>query len=313
MDSQSGPGDSPRFSVVIPTYNRADTVGRAIESVLNQTYPPSEVIIVDDGSRDATRARVEGFGPRVTYLPQNNAGAAAARNHGAREARHPWLAFLDSDDIWAATYLEQMAAAISGTAGVAVLYFSDAEFEDYPPPNNRWARAGFSAKAPFELIEKPIAIVFAESQPMLLPFSVFRRSEFLAAGGLWEHLPAAEDTHLFTRLGTVHAMCAVSLVGGTVKGAGEHGHRLTGEYGPSAVKHWECSVLMWQDILRTVPGLSSGYKRLLTRRIADAYWRKGVLYAKGHKLMAAAAALGRSLLHDPSVAWHAAARKLGAN
>ncbi len=206
-----------------------------------------------------------------------------------------------------------MAAAISGTAGAAILYFSDAEFEGYPPPSNRWARAGFSAKAPFELIEKPIAIVFAESQPMLLPFSVFRRSGFLAAGGLWERLPAAEDTHLFTRLGTANAMCAVSLIGGTVKGAGDNGHRLTAEFGPSAVKRWECSLLMWQDILRTVPGLSSAYKRLLTRRIADAYWRKGVLYAKCHKPLAAAAALGRSLLHDPSVAWHAAARKLGSN
>ncbi len=71
MDSRSDPGDFPRFSVVIPTYDRADTVGRAIDSVLNQTYPASEVIIIDDGSRDATRARVEKFGPRVTYQYQD--------------------------------------------------------------------------------------------------------------------------------------------------------------------------------------------------------------------------------------------------
>jgi hypothetical protein len=311
MDSRLETGDPPRISVVIPTYNRAGIVCRAIESALGQAFAPSEIIVVDDGSKDDTRSRVEAYGRRLRYVYQDNAGAAAARNRGASEAREAWVAFLDSDDVWAPSYLERMAAAILATAGSAALYFSDAEFEGYPPPKNRWARAGFSARVPYDLIVDPRAVVFAESQPMLLPFSVFKRSTFLEAGGLWERLPAAEDTHLFTRLGLTHAICAVSVLGGVVKGAEEQRHRLTGTHGPSAVTHWECAVLMWSDILRRSPDLSPAYRRLLTRRIADAYWRKALLCAKQGMLLTAAESLRQSLRHDASVARQATARKLG--
>ncbi len=310
MDTQLIRGDHPQFSVVIPTYNRADQVRNAIDSALRQTYAAAEIIVVDDGSRDSTRVRLEAYAQRVRYLHQDNAGAASARNRGAREARHPWLAFLDSDDVWLPDYLEHMAGAISGTAGAAVLYFSDADFERSPAPKNRWTRAGFDAHAPFELFEKPLAIVFAESQPMLLPFSVFNRSMFLDAGGLWERLPAAEDTHLYVRLGLLYPMCAVAFRGGTVNGGPEDAGRLTGVFGPSTVRRWDCSVLLWRDILQRTPDLPPSYRQLLTTRIAGAYWRKALLCAKNFRLLAAAKAMGFSLVHDPSVASHAATRRL---
>ncbi len=89
---------APTFSVIIPVYNGAATIARAIESVLEQSYPAFEVIVVDDGSTDETARVVAGFGRRVVYLHQANAGVSAARNNGARQSNGQWLAFLDADD-----------------------------------------------------------------------------------------------------------------------------------------------------------------------------------------------------------------------
>jgi glycosyltransferase involved in cell wall biosynthesis len=95
-----GSGELGLASVVIPTYNRAYILGQAIESVLQQSYRPLEVIVIDDGSTDDTRSVVESFGPPVRYIYQSNAGVSPARNHGLREARGEFIALLDSDDQW---------------------------------------------------------------------------------------------------------------------------------------------------------------------------------------------------------------------
>jgi glycosyltransferase involved in cell wall biosynthesis len=90
-------------SVIIPTYNRAELVSRAIESALAQTYANIEVIVVDDGSTDGTEqilSRRYGHEPRVIYLRQENKGVSAARNVGLRAARGDYVALLDSDDVW---------------------------------------------------------------------------------------------------------------------------------------------------------------------------------------------------------------------
>ena len=92
----------PTVSVVIPTFNRAGLIGRAIESVIAQVYQDWEIIVVDDGSTDETAAVVRGFagrlGKRLSYIRQRNAGSSAARNRGIDESRGAFVAFLDSDD-----------------------------------------------------------------------------------------------------------------------------------------------------------------------------------------------------------------------
>lgn len=87
-------------SVVIPCYNRAGIVGQAIGSVLNQTLPPKEVIVVDDGSTDESADVAASFGDSVKVIRTQNRGPSAARNTGIAEARGEWVAFLDSDDFW---------------------------------------------------------------------------------------------------------------------------------------------------------------------------------------------------------------------
>ena len=87
-------------SIVIPTYNRAHLVSRAVNSALQQCAPGDEVIVVDDGSTDSTGIVLAEFGERIRYIRKENGGAGAARNRGIREARNPLVAFLDSDDEW---------------------------------------------------------------------------------------------------------------------------------------------------------------------------------------------------------------------
>ena len=95
------------FSVIIPTYNRANTVLRAIQSVLNQTYTDFELIVVDDGSLDNTKEVILSVSDkRIKYLYQENKGVCAARNTGAKQASGEFLIFLDTDDTVEKTWLE---------------------------------------------------------------------------------------------------------------------------------------------------------------------------------------------------------------
>jgi len=89
---------SPKFSVIIPVYNSAKTLPKAIESVLEQTWPAHEIIVVDDGSTDNSLHLARGFSDKVRVIHQPNAGVSAARNMGAECATGDWLAFLDGDD-----------------------------------------------------------------------------------------------------------------------------------------------------------------------------------------------------------------------
>lgn len=106
-------------SAIIPTYNRAHIVCEAVDSVLTQTYPHIEVIVVDDGSKDDTLARLQHYGDRIRVVTQANAGPAAARNRGIAEARGDLIAFLDSDDIWLPSKIERQVALMQ-RAGTSV-------------------------------------------------------------------------------------------------------------------------------------------------------------------------------------------------
>lgn len=107
------------FSVIIPAYNRAETLGRAIESVLNQTFHKYELIVVDDGSTDDTKELVQKF-PAVRYYFQENKGVCAARNLGAGHSNGKWLVFLDSDDELLDNALQEFKSEIDSQPEVKV-------------------------------------------------------------------------------------------------------------------------------------------------------------------------------------------------
>ncbi|HWR06358.1 glycosyltransferase family 2 protein [Sporomusa sp.] len=131
-------GQHPIVSVVIPAYNAGMTIERTIQSVLNQTYPSYEILVVDDGSCDDTQEKVQRYGDSVHYIYQANAGAAAARNTGVNSAKGEWIAFLDADDEWHPQKLEiQMQFTTSKQDVVLVtnnpLIVRDGEQKDFSP------------------------------------------------------------------------------------------------------------------------------------------------------------------------------------
>jgi glycosyltransferase involved in cell wall biosynthesis len=174
-------------SAVIPTYNHARYVCEAVESALNQTYGRMEVIVVDDGSTDDTRARLEQYGGRVRYVHQANRGLSAARNTGIRHAKGEWVAFLDADDVWHPQKTEIQLTAISkvGDAGV-VGSPGRGPMPDTLMPNPPVKRVGVR-----ELLLR---------QPVSGSSTLVRRHCFDHVGPFDESLAAVEDRDMWLRL-----------------------------------------------------------------------------------------------------------------
>jgi glycosyltransferase involved in cell wall biosynthesis len=130
---------APQVSVIIPTYNRATLLREAIKSILRQTYQDYEIVVVDDGSTDDTAAvmkqliRQQSVGAeRIRYLFQENRGKSAALNYGLRQVRGEWIAFLDSDDQWLPTKLEEQFCAIQQCVPNSEACFTNARYINNP-------------------------------------------------------------------------------------------------------------------------------------------------------------------------------------
>ncbi|MEW5983879.1 MAG: glycosyltransferase family A protein [Acidobacteriota bacterium] len=108
-------------SVVIPTFNRASIVGEAVASALAQTHEPADVVVVDDGSTDDTASALDAYRGRILYVRQQNAGPAAARNTGIRHTKSRYVAFLDSDDLWAPEKLRAQMSLFASDPSLAVV------------------------------------------------------------------------------------------------------------------------------------------------------------------------------------------------
>ena len=109
------------ISTIIPVYNCELYLREAIQSVLDQTYSVYEVIVVDDGSTDSSTEIARQF-PQIKLLQQSHQGAAAARNHGIEHAIGEWITFLDADDLWMSTKLEEQVKILSTKKPIDIIF-----------------------------------------------------------------------------------------------------------------------------------------------------------------------------------------------
>ncbi len=188
----------PRVSVIVPVHDRAGSAPAAVASVLDQSPPPFEVIVVDDGSTDDLAGALAPFEGRIYLHRQDNAGVAAARNAGVRLARGEWLAFQDSDDLWAPDHMATLARDLAGAGPEIVCHLGDVV---YTGPGYRWSLLDLKASEfPRDRalrVERPFGLVMSG---MSLLGAAIRRDAWDLTGGLDEGMRFLEDTALFCLL-----------------------------------------------------------------------------------------------------------------
>jgi glycosyltransferase involved in cell wall biosynthesis len=287
-----------QISAVIPTYNRSRTVGRAIDSVLAQQYPPTEIIVVDDGSTDETRVVIDSYGAEIRWVSQANAGVSSARNLGIREARFEWVAFLDSDDYWTPGHLKHIVDSIEATDGKAVLYFSDLQLPSEEGGGLYWRRCGFDIEDQFELRFDAGEWALLPTQPMMLQASVIRRDVIQQIGGFPENLLTREDTLLFFKLGFLYPACAVSNCGTIMNSDGRL--RLTRVYDGKSLTYRRATISLYKELLATLRNIDRSRQNLLIRSLASAHFSMARVLLQQKRYLAAAKSLSCSCLTSPS-------------
>ena len=179
------------ISVVIPSYNRCDFLLRALDSVLAQSLQPREIIVIDDGSTDATADIVSQRYPQITYAFQPNQGVSAARNHGIKLSSGDWIAFLDSDDTWQPDKLRIQSEMITKCPDYRLIH-----------TNEVWIRNG-TELGQMRKHKKRGGYIYSDCLPLCVisPSSaMMHRSIFEDAGFFDEDLPACEDYDLWLRI-----------------------------------------------------------------------------------------------------------------
>lgn len=185
----------PKISIVIPTKNRANYILEALDSVFAQTFKDYEIIVVDDGSTDETADVLKPLidAKKIRYVAQLAAGVSAARNHGVRLANAPYVAFLDSDDLFLPSKLEKQIALFDQHPGYGFVHCSFSKFNDAGQELGVRDTSRFSGQVyPWMLQEWSVL--------MAMPCMLMRADALREAGGFDEGMSWAEDLDLWRRI-----------------------------------------------------------------------------------------------------------------
>lgn len=184
----------PSVSVIIPAYNAAAFVQRAVDSVLAQTWRDLELLVVDDGSTDDTVKLLDGYGDRLRLITQANGGPAAARNRGLQAARGDYVALLDADDWWEPGKLDAQVALLDASPEIGFCSTATRVVNSQGATVGDWSCSSPAAPLPEALFTNSASIAGSTSGVLA------RRSLLLDAGGFDTSLHGFEDPDLWIRL-----------------------------------------------------------------------------------------------------------------
>lgn len=192
-----------QVSIILPTYNRAHCIKRAVDSVLCQTYPHWELLVVDDGSTDNTEEVIAAYAAsdeRVRYCGQSfNRGVSAARNEGIRQVRYDYIAFQDSDDVWHEDKLEKQMRIFEENPDAGLVYCAvQGTKQDGSPvriPDNSMER---------QFLRGNLYQLLLQGNVIGAPAVVMRKECAVQCGGFDETLSCLEDWELFLRIAKVY-------------------------------------------------------------------------------------------------------------
>ena len=196
------------ISAIIPTYNNAAFIKDAVLSIQNQTVPPAEIIIVDDGSTDNTQYIVQQLDGNIQYIRQQNRGPSAARNAGIKAAKGDWIAFLDADDQWTTDKLEKQIKALQHSPELKLLAGDMSEIDI----DNQILEASVLNKHHFlekfkALDGKPLPDAFIEllRKNFIPTGTVLIKKDILLEAGLFnDNIRYGEDLELWAKVASQH-------------------------------------------------------------------------------------------------------------
>jgi len=271
----------PRCSVVIPTYNRAHSVGDAIMSVLRQTMSDLECVVVDDGSTDSTPALLASINdPRLRVILGRHAGVAAARNLGVAHARAPLVAFLDSDDLWRPDKLAHEVSYLDRHPEVDAV-FSDLEKQDGGDVYLSFMRetavfSGLLGEREYPdgvaLSRREVFLLLLEEVPIKPSALTLRRSAFLKAGRFDETWSSSEDWEFLLRFARAHRFGYIDLPLALLRVGDDSLHRTDQARGDSAMIRL---LLRERRLLRDDPEARVAVQRGLVTRVKHFGWHHG--------------------------------------
>ena len=181
-----------KISVVIPTLNRINTLERALDSVINQTYKPAEIIVVDNGSSDGTLKFLREQYPKITTLTENKVGVSSARNKGIKKSINQWIALLDSDDAWHPRKLEVQTSMLDSALKEYSLIHTD---EVWFRNNKHINQMKKHKKQGGYIFERCLSLC------CISPSSVLFKKNILDKVGLFdESLPVCEDYDMWLKI-----------------------------------------------------------------------------------------------------------------
>ena len=181
-----------KISIVIPTFNRIGSLPRALDSALNQTYQPSEIIVVDNGSLDGTTKLLRERYPSIRLLIEKKLGVSAARNKGIRHSKFQWIALLDSDDAWDKTKLEKQKNALASSQDQFRLVHTD---EIWIRNGNKFNQMKKHQKFGGDIFNNCLSLCCISPSSVLINKNIFKE-----VGYFDESLPVCEDYDLWLKI-----------------------------------------------------------------------------------------------------------------